>query len=146
MYKRSIIILSMLLILCLASTSTLSQTYGEIFTNTEANQNFGPVLESVPLLASTLQRLLNQTDNYIMFKIIDGNVIILDYQRNVIYPIGESISSTDVYTVFNVSAMNKLLSLGNKSKVFIEQRSSVLSVSYGGYTLEVGSFCPPICN
>jgi len=146
MYKRSIFILSMLLILCLASTSTFSQTYGEIFTYAEANQNFGPVLESVPLLESTLQRLLNQTDNYIMFKIIDGNAIILDYQRNVIYPIGENISSTDVFTMFSVSVMKKLLSLDNNTKVFIEQRSSALSVSYGDYTLEVGSFCPPICN
>jgi len=146
MYKRSIFILSMLLILCLTSTSTLSQTYGEIFTNTEANQNFGPVLESVPLLASTLQRLLNQTDNYIMFKIIDGDVIILDSRRNVIYPIGKSINSQDIFTIFSVSVINELLGKTTNTKFFVEQRTKVLSISYGGYTLEVGSFCPPFCD
>lgn len=145
MYKRSIFILSMLLIICLTSTSTLSQTYGEIFTNTKANQKFGRVLKSVTLPTSSLQGLLNRTNNYIMFKIVNGKVFVLDKNRNVLYPEGKTINSQEVFTMFSVSVMNELLSLGNNAKVFVEQRSSVLSVSYGGFTLEVGVQCPPFC-
>ena len=146
MYKRSIFILSMLVILFLASTATLSQTYGEIFTIKEANQKFGRVLKSVTLPTSSLQGLLNRTNNFIMFKIIDGKVFVLDKNRNVLYPEGKTINSQEVFTMFSVSVMNELLSLGSNAKVFVEQRSSVLSISYGGYTLEVGTICPPFCN
>ena len=146
MYKRSIFILSMLLILFLASTATLSQTYGEIFTNKEANQKFGRVLKSVTLPTSSLHGLLNRTNNFIMFKIIDGEVFVLDKNRNVLYPEGKTINSQEVFTMYSVSVMNELLNLGNNAKIFVEQRSSVLSISYGGFTLEVGSFCPPFCN
>jgi hypothetical protein len=135
----------MLIIYCLASTSTLSQTYGEIFTKSEANKKFGPVLISVTLQKSSFQGMLNQTNNYIMFKIKDGNAIILDSKRKVLYPIGKSINSTDVFTVFSVSVVNELLSLGNKSNVFVEQRSDVLSLSSGAYTMEIGTLCPPFC-
>ena len=146
MYKRSILILSMLLILFLASTATLSQTYGEIFTNKEANQKFGRVLKSVTLPTSSLLGLLNRTNNFIMFKIIEGEVIVLDKNRNVLYPEGKTINSQEVFTMYSVSVMNELLSLGSNAKVFVEQRSTVLSISYGGYTLEFGTICPPFCN
>ena len=96
MYKRSIFILSMLLILCLDSTSILSQTYGEILTNTEANQEFGRVPKSVDLPTSSLQGLLNRTNNFIMFKIIDCEIFVLDNNRNVLYPDSVAINSQEV--------------------------------------------------
>ncbi len=145
MYKRSIFIFSMLLILCLSSTSSLSQTYGELFTNTEANKKFGRVLKSISLPTSSLQGLLNRTNNFVMFKLIDGEVFVLDKKRNILYPKGRTINSQEVFTVFSISVINELLSLGNKDMVQVEQRSSVLSVSSGGFTMEVGAFCPPIC-
>jgi hypothetical protein len=135
----------MLLIFCLSSSSTFSQTYGEIFTNTEANQKFGRVLISVALPTSSLQGLLNRTNNFIMFKIIDGEVFVLDKNRNVLYPEGKTFNSQEVFTMFSISVMNELLNLGNKDIVLVEQRSSVLSVSNGGFTLEVGVFCPTFC-
>ncbi len=145
MYKRSIFILSMLLILCLSNSSTFSQTYGEIFTNTEANQKFGRVLKSVALPTSSLQGLLNRTNNFIMFNIVNGEAFVLDENRDVLYPEDKTINSQEVFTMFSISTINELLSLGNKDVVLVEQRSSVLSVSNGGFTLEVGAFCPPIC-
>ena len=145
MYKRSIFILSTLLILFLTSVSTFSQTYGEIFTKEEANKRFGPVLRSVTLQTSVFQRLLNQTDNYVMFRIEGGNAIILDSKRRALHPAGRSVNSADVFSVYSVSVMNKLLNLGASADLIVEQRSSVLSISNGGYTLEVGVFCPPWC-
>lgn len=145
MYKLSIFILSMLFIFGLASTSLLSQTYGEIFTSAEANQKFGPVLKSVTVPSFTLKELLNQTDKYIMFKVVEDEALILDNKRNLLYPMAKNINPTDVFTVFSVSVIYELLSLGNNTKVFVEQRNSVLSVSSGGLTMEVGVLCPIWC-
>jgi hypothetical protein len=145
MYKRSIFILSTLAIIFLTSVSTLSQTYGEIFTKDEANKRFGPVLNSVSLQTSSFQGMLNQTNKYIMLKIKDGNAIILDSNRKAIYPIGKSVNSADVFSVYSASVMNELLKLSTSENIFIEQRNSVLTVSNGAYTLEMAVWCPPIC-
>jgi hypothetical protein len=145
MYKQLIFLLSTLLLFCLSSNATLSQTYGEIFTKTEADQKFGPVLKSVTLETTSFKGMLNQTNKYIMFKIQDENAIVLDSKRKVLHPIGKSVNSADVFTVFSASAVDKLLSLGNSINIFIEQRGSVLTVSNGSYTLEVGVWCPPYC-
>ena len=96
MYKLSIFILSMLFIFCLASTSILSQTYGEIFTSAEANQKFGPVLKSVTVPSFTLKELLNQTDKYIMFKVVEDEAFMLDNNRNLLHPMAKNINPTDV--------------------------------------------------
>jgi len=145
MYKRTIFVLSMLFIFCLASTSILSQTYGEIFTSAEANQKFGPVLKSVTVPSFTLKKWLDQTDKYIMFKIVEDEAFILDNNRNLLYPIAGNINPTDVFTVFSVSVINELLISGRNAKVFVEQRNSVLSVSSGYLTMEVGVLCPIWC-
>ena len=145
MYKLSIFILSMLFIFCLASTSILSQTYGEIFTSAEADQMFGPVLKSVTLPSSSLKELLNQTDKYIMFKVVEDEAFMLDNNRNLLHPMAKNINPSDVFTVFSVSVIYELLSSNRNAKVFIEQRSSVLSISSGDLTMEVGALCPPFC-
>ncbi len=122
-----------------------SQVQGEIFAKSEANQKFGPVLVSVSIPTDTLQRILNQTENYIMFKIVNNSAIVLDNNRNVISQQGESISTQDVFTLYSVSVLKDLLSREDSKVINVEQRSEVLSITYGGYTMEVGSFCPPFC-
>ena len=145
MYKRTIIILFTLLIYCLSSKATLAQTYGEIFTKTEANEKFGPVLNSVTLQTLALKGMLNQTTKYIMFKTQNGNAIVLDSKRSVIHPMGKSINSADVFSVYSTSVVNELLKLGASAQVFIEQRGSVLTISNGAYTMEMATMCPPFC-
>ena len=134
----SIIVLS-------ACPNYFAQVYGELFTNSEAGQKFGPVLVSVKVPTETVQDLLNQTYNYIMLKIVNNSVIVLDNNRNSIYPREKSINAEDVFTLFSVSIVNDLLSNGNHPYVYVEQRSEVLTISYGEYTLELGSICPPFC-
>ena len=145
MYKRLIFILATLLIFCLASVSTFSQTYGEIFSKSEADQKFGPVLQSISLQTSSIKEMLNQTNKYIMFKIKDGNAIVLDSKRKALYPPGKSVNSADEYSVYSVSVMNELLNFGKSGNIFVEQRSSVLTISNGVYTLEMAVICPPWC-
>ena len=71
--------------------------------------------------------------------------ILPNNNRNSIYPREKSINAEDVFTLFSVSVVNDLLSNGNHPYVYVEQRSEVLTISYGEYTLELGSICPPFC-
>lgn len=134
-----------LLVSLIIIPNSLAQTYGELFSKQEADEKFGPVIQSVTISKPTLKEFLTQTNNYIMFKVLDNKVIILDAKRNVIFPRGEIINSTDIFTMYSVSVVNELLFMGNEEKVYIEQRSEVLSVSSGEFTMEVGTLCPPFC-
>ena len=145
--NRNTFFLSMLLVIFLACASqSFSQTFGKIFTSEEADNMFGKVLQSRPIPTQLVQELLNQTNNYIMFSIENNKVIVLDNKRNVLYPEGVLINSQDVFTVYAVQVLTELLNLGNSSEVKVEKRSEVLSITSGGYTMEVGSLCPPICG
>lgn len=145
--NRNTFFLSMLIVIFLACASqSFSQTYGKIFTNEEADNMFGKVLQSRPISTQLVQELLNQTNNYLMFRIENNKVIVLDNKRNVLFPEGVLINSQDVFTVYEVQVLAELLNLGNSSEVQVEKRSEVLSITSGGYTMEVGALCPPICG
>ena len=126
--------------------NSFAQTYGEIFTVSEANQNYGSVLKSISISRTTLENLLNECNNYIMFRIVNNRVFVLDHSRRVLRPENRSINSRAVFTMYSVSVVQDLLSQGGGSDTYIEQRSSVLTVTYGNYTMEVGTICPPFCN
>ena len=145
--NRNSIFLSLLLVIFLACASqSFSQTFGKIFTNEEADNMFGKVLQSRPIPTQLVWELLNRTNNYIMFRIENNKVIVLDNKRNVLYPEGIIVNSQDVFTVYDVQVLAELLNLGNSSEVNVEKRSEVLSITSGGFTMEVGAFCPPICT
>ena len=144
--NRNTFFLSMLVVIFLACASqSFSQTYGKIFTNEEADDMFGKVLHSRPISTQLVQELLNQTNNYLMFRVENNRVIVLDNKRNVLFPEGVLINSQDVFTVYDVQVLTELLNLGNSSEVKVEQRSEVLSITSGGFTMEFGVFCPPFC-
>ena len=126
-------------------TTSLAQTYGQLFAKQEADEKFGLVLQSIDISRSAFESFLTQTSNYIMFKVKDKKAIVLDNKRNVIYPEGVLINSNETFTMYSISVVNELLSKGNEKTVHIEQRSEVLSISSGGFTMEIGALCPPIC-
>jgi hypothetical protein len=126
--------------------ASLAQTYGQLFTKQEADKKFGPVLQSITLPKPTVQNFLSKTNNYIMFRVENNNVIVLDNKRNVLFPQGHTINSSDIFSMYSVSVIQELLSRANENSVLIEQRSEVLSVTYGGSTMELGVHCPPICD
>ena len=145
--NRNTFFLSMLLVIFLACASqSFSQTFGKIFTREEADNMFGKVLQSRPIPTQLVWELLNRTNNYIMFRIENNKVIVLDNKRNVLYPEGIVVNSQDVFTVYEVSVLAELLNLGNSSEVQVEKRSEVLSITSGGYTMEIGALCPPFCG
>ena len=138
-------LLSFLISLIMISAS-MAQTYGQLFTKQEADEKFGPVLQSVAISKLTFESFLTQTNNYIMFKVTDNKVIVVDNKRNAIFPKGVSINSGDKFTLYSLSVVYDLLSKGKENTVYVEQRADVLSITTGGFTMEVGVWCPPMCD
>lgn len=122
------------------------QAIGKLYSVEEANAKFGPVILSTNLSVSELNTLLNQTINYIMFKLADEEVIVLNSERIVIYPAGYPVQEQAVFTLYSTSMVAELLSQELVTEVSIEQRSDVISLTCGRLTLETGSPCPPYCD
>jgi len=143
LYNRLLIVLSVFVFVL--NINCFGQVYGKLFTRAAANEKFGSVIDSVELSVKNFQKLLNQTDNYAMFKIVNDTIIILDQNRQVLYPEGLKITAEEVFTMYSKSVIEDLISIGDSKSVFFEQRSKVLSVTIGHVTMEVGGLCPPIC-
>ncbi len=121
-------------------------TYGEIYSTQAANQNFGPVQNSIQLPVSEVKPLFGITGTSIMFKIINNQVVILDSNRNVIYPSSYSVDADVVFTLYTTSILKNLLDQGSGQNIEVQERTSVLSVGYGDKVLETGALCPPNCS
>ena len=142
-YNKAIAFL--FLFILISTKASFGQTYGEIFTNTEANQKFGPVTSSITITSTQLQDFLNKTNNVLMFKAKDGNLIVLGDGRRPIYPSSAAAAATDVFKAYSKSVISELLNKGGSGSVNIEMRSGTLTITDGDFTLEMGVFCPPLC-
>ena len=129
---------------------TIAQQAGKITSSEEANTNFGAVGKITLVSKSFLETMLDQAGQLIMFRVTDSGLIILDAKRNVLFPQSEEINlkvnSEDVFTVYSSSVVYDLLNRGEGTSINIEQRAAVLSITFGLFTLEYGTYCPPFCN
>jgi hypothetical protein len=124
---------------------SFSQTYGQIFTNSEANQKFGPVASSITITLNQLQDFLNKTNNVLMFRLKDGNLLVLGDGRKLIYPSSATVAASDVYNVFSKSVIMQLINVGSQATAQVEIRISTLTITIGQFTLEQSLICPPFC-
>ena len=120
--------------------------YGKILAKSDADQQFGAVLEFVSISTNTLQDLLGKSEKTVMFKIIDKELYVLNNNREVIYPAGGMVAADVKLAVYSISVISKLIADGNQSSTQVEQRSEVLSITNGNQTLEYSSWCPPLCQ
>lgn len=126
---------------------------GKFYTTDEANELFGSVIYSVEMNSNHLANLLDKTSTTIMFGLINQQLIILDNNRNLIFPEKADYNDTDVFTVYGTEKVRELLAVSKLNKqitdesesVNIEQRKEVLSLSTENKTLETGNKCPPNC-
>jgi hypothetical protein len=118
---------------------------GKILSKVDADKLFGPVEISKEISSSQINLYTLQTIDKIMFKIINNEIYILDSKRNVLLPIGTTINSTEVFSVYSVSIVQKLLSDGGSPFSYVEKRNSVLTITNGDLTLEYSGYCPPFC-
>ena len=147
--KKSLLFSVLLTILFLLPSTSFSQTstqvIGKLYTKTEANQLYGAVNKSIEISTSTLDSLLQIAPDNIMFNLINDQLVILDGKRNQIFGPAQSISANQIFYVFSTSQVQALLELGNSSVTTVELRDSVLTVTNGDETLELGDICPPVC-
>ena len=142
--KRSIIFLG--LVILLSGYSFSQQVVGKIYTRQEADNLYGPVLSSVPVSSSVIAGCLKSSVNYVMFKPDKGTVYIANNSRQALSPAGYTVSSEDVFRVFSISLVAKLLQDGGSAITYIETRKDgVISINNGVYILEYGITCPPYC-
>jgi hypothetical protein len=128
-------------IIFICSISYSQDIVGKIYSNTEADSLYGPVLTFISIPCDQLNNLTSQTTNYLMFGILNGNLTILGDKRVVLYPESTEISQQDV------SLIQKIIKEGNSSMISIELRNNgIITITNGNYTLENGVFCPPFCN
>ena len=124
------------------------ENIGKIYTKSEADTLYDAVNSSSKINTSELQNIVTMAKDHIMFQIIEGELIILDKDRNIIFTDGNSstVPKSTVFHVFSTSMLNKLLADNNNQETFIEKRKNVLTVTNGDATLEQGLPCPPNCS
>lgn len=118
---------------------------GKILSKENADQLFGPVLVSKEILTEPLKMYTNQSTNVIMFKLMNNDLYILDNNRNALLPLGATINSTEVFSMYSVAIVQQLLSDGNNPFTTVEKRKDVLTITNGIFTLEFAGLCPPYC-
>jgi len=133
----------LLLFFILLTIQLFSQ--GKILSKENADQIFGPVLLSHEIPTETLKNFTYQSVNVIMFKLMNNDLYILDNNRNVLLPLGVTINSTEVFSMYSVTIVQQLLSNGNSPFTTVEKRKDVLTITNGMFTLEYSLLCPPFC-
>lgn len=138
---------SLALFLLLSGLTFSQQVVGKIYSKQEADNLYGPVLSSVQIKSTTLTGLLSNSTNYIMFRIINGSAYIVDNNRLPIYPGKFNVNTDDIYRLFSISLVAKILQDGNSPITYIESRGkNILTITNGLSTLEFSNTCPPFCN
>ncbi|HCY75822.1 MAG TPA: hypothetical protein DHV28_07855 [Ignavibacteriales bacterium] len=118
---------------------------GKILSKENADQLFGPVLVSKEISTDTLVMYTNQSVNVIMFKLMNNDLYILDNNRNALLPLGVTINSKEVFSMYSVAIVQQLLSDGNSPSTTVEKRKGVLTITNGEFTLEYSILCLPLC-
>lgn len=128
------------------SSITFGQTTGKIFTKDEADKLYGDVIVSVQISVSELNSIISQSQNNVMFRIKDKQLVFLGDNRKVLLGTSRNIDSSDVFAVCSKSKLLELLNYGDDSIIYFEQRTSRPTITFGMHTLEQLGLCPPYCN
>ena len=119
---------------------------GIIYLTAEVEQEFGIVQSSIEISSEELKSFLNQTNKYLMFKIINGILYILGDNRSVLFPSEGYINPEEVFAVYSKSKVYELIDTGGEKINAVENRNGIFSVTNGLYTLEASLWCPPLCS
>lgn len=123
---------------------------GKLYTKSAADQTYGKVNSSVAVNTLTLIKAIKKSPDYLMFNIVNGNLIILNGKRAILYSTNlatTSVASNVVFHVFSTSKIKDVINLGgNNPFTSVELREdSTLTLTNGLETLEGGLWCPPYC-
>ncbi|MHC1738465.1 MAG: hypothetical protein AB9882_10685 [Ignavibacteriaceae bacterium] len=138
----------LIVLFLLASVQILPQdgVVGKIIPKNEAYRLFGNVTQSVSFSTDQLISLLPETEKYVMFQFINGNIYVLGDKRKVLFPENGSVENHQVFHLLSKSILLQLFIYGKSSVTFIEKRGNILTISNGDFTLEYTYPCPPYCS
>ncbi len=121
-----------------------SKEVGKIVTKDDADKLFGQVLKSVKLDTATSKAILKNTNEYVMFKIVDNDLAIFSERNKTIYG-NYNTKAEDILHVFSKSKVEEVINLGGQADTFFEMRKEVFSITNGDVTVEYAQPCPPFC-
>jgi hypothetical protein len=134
------------LVILLSGISFSQEVVGKIYSKQEADSLYGPVVSSVGISSSILIELLSNSTNYIMFRMANESVYIVDNNRHPLFSGNFAVDSVDVYRVLSISMVAKIVQDGKNPVTDIEIRNKdILTITNGIYTLEYSVACPPWC-
>jgi hypothetical protein len=119
---------------------------GVIFSSSEADSLFGQVSEFQQINTSNILSIMENSENYLMFKIISSQLFILGDNRVLLYPEIGSINPNETFMLYSKNRVQELLEKGENNITKVEKRDNVYSLTNGNITLEQGSWCPPFCT
>ncbi|NCO31439.1 hypothetical protein GW891_01055 [bacterium] len=133
-------------LLSLISTSIYSQEIGKIFNKIEADELYGPVLESRTITSEKLKSIIIYSTDKVMFRLENNQISILGDTRNLLYSNSKFIVTNQLFHMYSKSKVIELLNIGKSEIVVLENRKEVFSITVGDYTLEMSNPCPPNCD
>jgi hypothetical protein len=169
-FRLSYLSFIFLLMGVLSSSFAQDKVIGQVFTKTEADQLFGPVLKSITVPVADLNKILDNCNGYVMFDLditsAQTQAIATDEFRKPLNSYSKAIKPERVMHKYSKSKVQELLTksgLSTSSKapllkgsasesssanttVTLEIRSNVFTVSTTAYTLEMSLGCPPACD
>jgi hypothetical protein len=136
----------------LSDSTKITGEIGKIYTKTEADSLFGPVLTIDTVKTDDLAKLAKNTPKYMLFNLIEGKACVLNASREVIFNnplvVGKAptIEPTKVFRLFSTSKVLELIKQGGSDVTTIETREKALVLTNGASVMEESIPCPPICR
>ena len=145
--KKNSFQLFIVLITALISMNAFAQPIGKIFNKNAADSIFGKVFYSQTISKAKLDSLVSDSTDVLMFKVTDADMLILNKARVCVYPGKRDVAKTEPFYAYSKSMIKELLdSVKTDGEVFIQQRGSTTTLTYGDLTLEQAWLCPPFCQ
>lgn len=106
--RKYLLITVILFLLFLCNTETRAQV-GEIFSRSEGEERFGKITERAEMSTASLENILKTADDYLMFGINEGKIVVADRNRSAVYPGNFMLSSDKVMTIYSTSRIAELI-------------------------------------
>ena len=144
--KKIVVQSFMILITAFISMNTFAQPIGKIFNRIAADSIFGKVFYTQTISKAELDSLLSDSTDVLMFKVTKSDMVIMNKARITVYPNKRVVIKTDPFYAYSKSMIKEFLdSVKTYGDVFVQQRGSTTTLTYGDLTLEQSWLCPPLC-
>ena len=101
---------------------------------------------SVEVSANVLLNALNHAETHVMFNIKDGELYILDQDRNAIYPANYTAPDNEVYYVYEINQVKNYINQQNTRTIKLtKDGNGAVGFVDDGVTIMMAFPCPPAC-